>query len=497
MTREPRDPNEVGIEYPNGRKLRTSADYPPPRMARPRVGGVALATALAVGIVLGAVALGAGYWLRGPSPTVTPPEGNEVSFTLTEFITGFVGSGGAIDGVTNPTLRVNRSDQVTITVTNGQSFEHDFFIEGYLKHITGLTSINARGSVTFVADREGTFAYYCTIPGHRASMEGQFIVGTSEPGPEPARPVQVSNIAKNATHLPPPLNRTTPTIVDLYLEAHEVVAEIESGTTFTYWTFNETVPGPFFRVLVNDTVFVHFRNNAESKQPHSVDFHAVTGPGGGKAASEAVPGEETDFTFKAITPGLFVYHCASDHIPSHIAMGMYGLILVEPDGGLPAMADGRPIREFYVVQGDLYTKWAAGTQGHQEHDEAKLLEEDPSYVVFNGKWRALTGTGKLNASVNDTVRIFFGVGGPNLISSFHVIGEMFDRVYSLGDVLSPPQQMVQTILVPPGGAAIVDFKLEVPGDYLLVDHALSRAIDKGALGILTVTGPPNPSIFNP
>jgi nitrite reductase (NO-forming) len=171
---------------------------------------------------------------------------------------------------------------------------------------------------------------------------------------------------------------------------------------------------------------------------------------------------------------------------------MYGLILVEPDGGLPAVD-----REFYVVQGDIYTKWAAGTQGHQEHDEPRLLTEDPSYVVFNGKWQALAGDDKLNASVNDTVRIFFGVGGPNLISSFHVIGEMFDRVYSLGDVLSPPQQMVQTILVPPGGAAIVDFKVEVPGDYLLVDHALSRTINKGALGILRVAGPPNPAIFNP
>ena len=492
MTREPRDPNEVGIEYPNGRKLRTSADYPPPRMARPRVGGVALATALAIGIVLGAAALGAGYWLRGPSPTVTPPEGNEVSFTLTEFITGFVGSGGAIDGVTNPTLRVNRSDQVTITVTNGQSFEHDFFIEGYLKHITGLTSINARGSVTFLADREGTFAYYCTIPGHRASMEGQFVVGTSSPGPDPAKTPDVANIAKNATAVPPPLGRTTPTTVHFYMEAREVIAEIEAGTTFTYWTFNATVPGPFFRILLNDTVVVHFRNAATSTQNHSVDFHAVTGPGGGAVATQTAPGEDTDFTFKAIKPGLYVYHCASPHIPSHIAMGMYGLILVEPEGGLPPVD-----REFYVVQGDIYTKWPAKTAGHQVHDDTKLLAEDPTYVVFNGEFQALTGTSALRANVNETVRIYFGVGGPNLISSFHVIGEIFDRVYSLGDVLSPPQQAVQTILVPPGGAAIVEFKLEVPGDYILVDHALVRAIDKGAVGILTVTGPPNPPIFNP
>jgi nitrite reductase (NO-forming) len=173
-------------------------------------------------------------------------------------------------------------------------------------------------------------------------------------------------------------------------------------------------------------------------------------------------------------------------------MGMYGLILVEPDGGLPPVD-----REFYVMQGDMYTKWAAGTEGHQEFDLARMSAEDPTYVVFNGKFQALTGSGALQADVNDTIRIYFGVGGPNLISSFHVIGEMFDRVYSLGDVLSPPMQMVQTILVPPGGASIVDFALEVPGDYILVDHALVRSIDKGSVGILTVTGPEDWSIFKP
>src|SRR3990170_1974440 len=381
-----RDPNQVGIEFPNGRKLRTSADYPPPKMMRPRVSGRTLIGALAVGILLGASSLFVGYSLRGPSP-VTPPDGrNEVSFSLTASITGFVGSGGSIQGITNPTLRVNLSDRVTITVTNLQSFEHDFFIEGYLKHITGLSSQNAQGSVTFVADREGTFGYYCTIPGHRESMNGQFIVGTSSPGPDPAKTPDVANIAKNATAVAPPLGRTTPTTVHLYMEAREAIAEVEAGTTFTYWTFNATVPGPFFRILLNDTVVVHFRNAATSTQNHSVDFHAVTGPGGGAVATQTAPGEDTDFTFKAIKPGLYVYHCASPHIPSHIAMGMYGLILVEPEGGLPPVD-----REFYVVQGDIYTKWPAKTAGHQVHDDTKLLAEDPPYVVFNGGFQALPG----------------------------------------------------------------------------------------------------------
>ncbi|MBI4416849.1 MAG: nitrite reductase, copper-containing, partial [Euryarchaeota archaeon] len=275
-------------------------------------------------------------------------------------------------------------------------------------------------------------------------------------------------------------------------EAREVVAEIEPGTTFTYWTFNGTVPGPFFRVRTNDTVVVHFRNAATSTMNHSVDFHAVTGPGGGAVATQTPPGGETSFTFRALNPGIFVYHCASPHIPTHIAMGMYGLILVEPEGGLLAVD-----REFYIMQGDIYTKWPVGTEGHQEFDGDKLRAEEPEYVVFNGRFQALTGDLALKANVNETVRVYFGVGGPNLVSSFHIIGEIFDRVYLLGDLVSPPQQSVQTTLVPPGGAAAVDLRLEVPGTFILVDHALVRTIDKGAVGLLVVEGSDNPDVYRP
>src|SRR3990170_2596870 len=495
MAHELRDPGQVGIDFPSGRRLRTSADFPSPRIRRVGSGGPTVLALFAVGILLGAVAVGGGFWLAGRSTVVQPPQEGVVSFTLVAFIDGFVGEGGDIAGDPNPTLEVKQGDRVTITVRNGQSIEHDFFIDGYGKHITGLTASGRQGSVTCVASEVGTFAYYCTIPGHRASgMAGTFVVGEagSAPGPGPAQVPDVLNIARDPTSVPAPLGRTTPSTVHIYLLAREVVAEIEPGTTFIYWTFNASVPGPFFRVLVNDTVVVHFSNHATSSQNHSVDFHAVTGPGGGAVSTQTPAGQTTDFTFKAITPGLYVYHCASPHIPSHIAMGMYGLILVEPDGGLPAVD-----REFYVVQGDIYTKWAAGSRGHQLHDDTRLLAEDPTYVVFNGKFAALTGADALQANVNETIRIYFGVGGPNLISSFHVIGEMFDRVYSLGDVLSPPAQMVQTILVPPGGAAIVDIALQVPGNYILVDHALVRAIDKGSVGILTVSGPEDWTIFEP
>lgn len=465
-------------------------------MARGSGSGGASALALfVVGVVLGAVTMGAGYWLGGLQGTAPPTDSTvDVEFELRAIITGFVGIGGTIDGLRNPTLQVNLGDRVRIVLVNGENMEHNIAIDELSVDSDHVLRAGETATVTFTANREGSFDYYCAIPGHRqAGMEGTFQVGQAAgPGPGPAKTVDVADISRDPASVPPPITRSTPATVDLFMETREVIAEVQSGTTYSYWTFNGTVPGPFFRVRVNDTVVVHFRNAATSTMSHSVDFHAVTGPGGGAVATQTAPGEETSFKFKALNPGIYVYHCASPHIPTHIAMGMYGLILVEPEGGLPTVD-----HEYYVMQGELYTKWAAGTEGHQEFDGAKMTAEQPTYVVFNGRFQALTGTRALTANVGETVRIYFGVGGPNLMSSFHVIGEIFDRVYPQGDLVSPPQQSVQTTLAMPGGAVAVEFAVEVPGNYILVDHALSRTIDKGALGILAVAGPDNPDVFEP
>ncbi len=223
---------------------------------------------------------------------------------------------------------------------------------------------------------------------------------------------------------------------------------------------------------------------------HSVDFHAVTGPGGGAVFTSSNPGQETMFTFKALVPGLYVYHCATPMVAEHISNGMYGMILVEPEGGLPKVD-----REFYVMQGEIYTTGKFGDKGMQQPDTDKLLNETPDYYVLNGEVGALTANHPLKASVGETVRIFFGVGGPNKISSFHVIGEIFDRVYNLGSTETAPMNDVQTTLVPPGGATIVEFQLQVPGRYILVDHALSR-LQRGLAGYLIVDGPNAPEFFD-
>ena len=300
----------------------------------------------------------------------------------------------------------------------------------------------------------------------------------------------VTDIARDPTDLPPPIARRTPQTVRVDLETVEVEARLDQKTTYQFWTFNGRVPGPFVRVRVGDTVEVHLKNNEKSTMMHNVDFHACTGPGGGAGATSANPGEEKTVTFKALNPGLFIYHCAVPPVAMHISNGMYGMILVEPENGLPAVD-----HEFYVVQGEIYTEEDFGTPGLLTQSYDKLIAETPTYFIFNGHVGALTEHYPLKAKVGETVRIFFGVGGPNYTSSFHVIGEIFDRAYQYGSLLSPPMQSVQSISVPPGSANIVEFQLQVPGRYVLVDHALARA-EKGLAGYLIVEGDPNKDIFN-
>ena len=296
------------------------------------------------------------------------------------------------------------------------------------------------------------------------------------------------SIVRDPTDLPPPIGKRGPQRLKVDLETIEVTGNLADGATYRYWTFNQKVPGPFIRVRVGDTVDVRLKNNDDSVMMHNVDFHAVTGPGGGAKATDAAPGESRGFEFTAIKPGLYVYHCAVPMAAQHISNGMYGMILVEPEGGLPKVD-----HEFYVMQGEIYTEQKLGTKGELTESYDKLLGERPEYFVFNGASMALAKA-PLKAKVGETVRIFFGVGGPNYTSSFHVIGEMFDRVYSMGSLTSQPVRDVQTVTVPPGGATVVDFKLEVPGKFMLVDHALSR-VERGLAGVLEVSGPDNPNVF--
>jgi nitrite reductase (NO-forming) len=398
----------------------------------------------------------------------------------------FLGSGGAIDNQVNPILSAAEGQVVQITLLNGEGAEHNIVFPDFDARSPHIVGRGSSTTLVFRADRVGDFAYICDLPGHQlAGMQGQFVV---TPRPATTAPVE-ADISRLPTDVPPPVGKREPQRIRVDLLALEVEGRLAEGTTFGFWTFNGRVPGPLIRARVGDTLDVHLKNGEESALIHSVDFHAATGPGGGAAATQTDPGQEKSFKFKALVPGLYVYHCATPMVAHHIANGMYGLILVEPEGGLPPVD-----REFYVMQGEIYTQAEFGQQGPQEFSIEKLLNERPEYFVFNGAVGALSKIHTLEAKVGETVRIYFGVGGPNHISSFHVIGEIFDRVYNLADIISPPAQGVQTVTVPAGGATIVEFKIDVPGRYILVDHALSRA-ERGLIGILHAEGPPNPDIF--
>lgn len=297
-------------------------------------------------------------------------------------------------------------------------------------------------------------------------------------------------ILTKAPNVPPPITRTRPTTLKVNITTEEITATLDGDTKYEFWTFNGTVPGPMIRVRVGDTIELSVKNLAGSQMDHGIDLHAVTGPGGGMAVLLTEPGEEKILRFKALKPGTYIYHCAAPHIPTHIANGMYGLIVVEPEGGFSKVD-----KEYYLMQSEFYVDGKKGDKGLLGFSHKKALAENPDYVVFNGSVGAVTGAGALTAKVGDTVRLFVGNIGPNLISSFHVIGEIFDTVYTEGG--SVANHDVQTTLVPAGGAAIVEFKVDYPGNYIIVDHSIFRAIDKGAVGILTVTGRKDSKIFNP
>lgn len=455
---------------------------------------------------------------------VAQTEAAVVEFTLRTIIgadpvMAYVGVGGDIDGVINPELVVNLGDTVRLTLINGDAVLHNLHIDEFGVVSGDLLAAEETVTMEFTADKPGEFEYYCSVPGHREiGMKGLLrVVGAVTVGDSGAlagsqsdagytdsthdmsamaAPTQVApavadavSIVHNPADVPPPVGDRGPMHHVVEMTAMEVDGILADGSTYRYMTFDGTVPGPMLRMRIGDTMEVRIKNEMQSTLPHSIDLHAVTGPGGGATSSFTAPGHETQFTFQALHPGTYIYHCATAPVGMHIANGMYGLIVVEPEQGFPPVD-----REFYVAQGDFYTTGDFREPGLQPFDMNRAIDEDPSYVLFNGRDGALVGDHAMQAKVGEKVRIFFGNGGPNLVSSFHVIGEIFDHVYQEGAF--PPVRSVQTTLVPAGGATVTDFAVEVPGTYILVDHSIFRAFHKGAVGMLQVDGADAPLIYS-
>jgi nitrite reductase (NO-forming) len=309
-----------------------------------------------------------------------------------------------------------------------------------------------------------------------------------------AQEPEVDSIALDPTEVPDPIDRDEPKRHEVTLTAEEVTAEIEPGVTFSYMTFDGTVPGPMIRVRRGDTVSLTMENATENALPHNVDFHAVYGTGGGSIATTAAPGEENAMEFRAEYPGAYIYHCAVANLDYHISSGMFGIILVEPEDGLPEVD-----HEFYVGQHEVYTDKPAGKEGQHGFDYNAMGREDPSYVLLNGEKYAYTTDrhGPLEVETGDTARVYMVTGGPNLPSYFHPIGNVWTKAWPNGSLASTPDEYVQTMTVAPGSCFVGEMEFPVPERVKLVDHALSRVARKGMMAEIDVTGEKQNEIFDP
>ena len=379
------------------------------------------------------------------------------------------------------------------------------FLDGMTAVVAAVLALGvlAFGVIAFLAGRDVAAAEAPAVPAAATVQHANAETAPASAGHESmipaaaAEPVELVDVADlpvvqaelgYAPTPAPPVNRDHPALVEVEFIATEETMEIADGVEYEFWTFNGSVPGPMIRVREGDAVHMTFMNDHGSKMPHNIDLHAVTGTGGGAEATLTMPGNMTDITFRALNPGVYIYHCATAPVGMHIGNGMYGLIVVEPAGGWPEVD-----REYYVVQGDFYTSGDFGEAGMQAFDMQRAIDEDPSYVLFNGRVGAISGDNALHAEVGETVRLFVGNGGPNLVSSFHVIGEIFDRVWVEGGTMV--NENVQTTIIPAGGSAMVDFTTQVPSTLNLVDHSIFRTFHKGTLGQIVVRGEEDHEVF--
>ena len=459
------------------------------------------------------------------TPSVTQPAASAEPIKLT--IT-------AKDLAFTPTeLTAERNQPIILTFVNTGAIEHDWMVmdlpvtdyrviskpDTLSAHVSDqlnqatANSLAYAGAgpgqqmvIEFTPAKSGQFMMMCTIPGHSdAGMHGAFTISDAAASAAPsaaASPVTDDHVMPStvtptgvpyaADRLPQPavaaaIGSRGPQLVTYEVDIVEKIGYLDEGVAYTFWTFGGTVPGPMLRARVGDNIELTLRNPADAKMAHNIDLHAVTGPGGGAKMTQLAPGQSATFRWKALHPGAFVYHCATAPIPEHISSGMYGMVVIEPEGGLPPVD-----REFYVMQGDFYLEGARGEKGLRAFSNDKLYDERPDYIVFNGAVGSLLDERALKANVGEKVRLFFGVGGPNVVSSLHVIGAIFDRVAQ--ESAAEWSTHVQTTLVPAGGATIAEFTFQVPGGYTIVDHSLGR-LAKGAVGMIEVAGDATPGII--
>jgi nitrite reductase (NO-forming) len=279
---------------------------------------------------------------------------------------------------------------------------------------------------------------------------------------------EVAEAPKNTMSADVPAYRPA-TVHKVHFDMTEKVVEIAPGKVVKVWTFGDRVPGPVVRVRVGDTVEATVVN--KTKMPHSIDFHAARiAPD--RAFRDVAPGDSFTFRFEASSPGVFMYHCGTAPVVHHIANGMYGMIIVEPEGGLPPVD-----RELAFVQSEFYVSDTPGSPA----DDAKLMSKDADVVAFNG-YAGQYKERPIVVNRGERIRAFVLAAGPNTWSAFHVVGTIFDRAWQDGN---PANEQIgnQTLNLAASQGAIAEFRLDEEGTYPFVTHDFTNAT-KGAVGLL-------------
>jgi nitrite reductase (NO-forming) len=352
--------------------------------------------------------------------------------------------------------------------------------------ITAEGGKTATGSVTVPA---GGLTFLCSIPGHAdAGMKGEVMVEGAAPAATPApdtagavnAPVPDPNAPKYTL-----FDATAPALLpgnvhDIDLPIIDKDITVAEGFVVHAWTFGGQVPGPTIRVHLGDTVNVHLTN--QGSMSHSIDFHASQTAMDHQMV-EIAPGATFTYTFTADYAGVWMYHCGTAPALHHIANGMYGMVIVEPKGGLPKVDE-----EIALVQ----SEWYLGPQRQPvDYAKANAAAPAPDFVVFNGVANQYKDN-PIQVTTKGRVRAFVLNVGPNVDSSFHVVGTIFDTVTKEGVVLARGNAGgwgSQAVDLAPAQGAIIEFSPQEDGMYPLVTHAFNF-VGRGALGIIMAGGEP-------
>lgn len=450
----PRDPESVGIDFPEGRRLRTSSDYPKPGASRPLVFFV-------VGILLGATALGAGYWFGGRQGTTRPPPPppEEVTIEIKNF--AFVPANVSVEPGTK------------VTWTNRDTLQHTATSDA-----TGVPIdspyLNQGDSWSFTFNQNGTYAYHCTP---HPFMTGVVIVGSGGGGG--GVPIDLPHDTYNATTTPPAPGGPE---WNFTIRARELPVEIADGVPYAAWTFDGSVPGPVFRVRQGDRVNIRLIN--EGTIPHSIDFHSAQ-INWATAYKDVNPGQQHVYNFTANYPGVFMYHCGTAPVLAHVANGMYGVMIVDPLNDTRPAAD----REYALVLSEFYASQEVSAEGVYTGDFDMMLRTSPSHVVFNGyafQYDPRKPYGEaLRGLAGERIRLYVLNAGPSIVESFHVIGGIFDTVW-IENNPDNPLYGIQTWTLPSSGGATFDIVFMDAGLYPFVTHNFAYT-ELGAIGVIQVT----------